>query len=90
MDVGMEPSVSVPDEWRGLVTDDDWQHLAANLSVERLGDLLAVLRACPPAARGEFVAEIRGAAGFRDRSLPLALARLLHNLETQSPEEPRR
>ena len=85
--MGSEPTVPAPEEWRGLVTDDDWQYLVANLSVERLGDLLLVLRECPPAARAGFVAEIRGAAGFRDRSLPLGLARLLHSLESPPATE---
>lgn len=90
IDVGSEPNVPAPGEWRGLVTDDDWAYLAANLSAERLGDLLGVLRECPPDVRAEFVAEIRGAAGFRDRSWPLGLARLLHNLESPPSEVPGR
>jgi len=87
IDVGSEPNELAPEEWRGLVTDDDWQYLAANLSDERLRDLLGVLRECPPDARAELVAEIRGAAGFRDRSWSLGLARLLHRLESPPSKE---
>jgi hypothetical protein len=71
----------MPPEWHGLVTDDDWQYLAANLGAERLSDLLGVLRECPPDACADVVAQIRGAAGFHDRSMSLGLARTLHDLE---------
>lgn len=72
----------MPAAWDGLVTDDDWRVLAASLSAERLEDLLVVLRECPPSTRAEIVAEIRSAASFRDRSMTLALARVLHTLES--------
>jgi hypothetical protein len=72
-----------------LVTEDDWQFLAANLSAGRLEDLLGVLRECSPATRAEVFAEIRGAASFRDRSMTLALARVMHNLESPPVRGPR-
>jgi hypothetical protein len=86
--LGSESNQPAPPAWDGLVTDDDWQFLAASLSSERLEDLLGVLRECPPAARAEVVAEIRGAASFRDRSMTLALARVMHNLESPRDRKP--
>lgn len=78
MAAGNEP---IPDDWRGVVTDEEWQVLKGSLSEDRLRDLLVALRECPPDTRTEMIAEVRGASSFRDRSVGLALARVFHDLE---------
>jgi hypothetical protein len=70
-----------PEEWNGLVSDEDWEYLSGRLSADRRHDLLGVLSECPAGLRAAFVAEIRNASGFGDRAIALAVARLMHSAE---------
>jgi hypothetical protein len=70
-----------PDEWAGLVSDEDREYLAASLSANSQRDLHGVLLECPEALRAAFVAELRQASGFGDRAIALAIARLMHSAE---------
>jgi len=70
-----------PEEWAGLVSDEDWEYLSDRLSADRRRDLRGVLAECPAGLRATCVAEIRQASGFGDRAIALAIARLMHNAE---------
>jgi hypothetical protein len=79
--------MSQPAEWEGLVSDEDWEYLSDRLSADRRRDLRGVLSECPVALRAAFVAEIRKASGFGDRSIALAIARLMDRGDLPSPSE---
>ena len=70
-----------PEQWNGLLSDEDWKYLSDRLSAERLRDLHGVLSECPAELRAACVAEIRNASGFGDRAVALAIARLMHSAE---------
>jgi hypothetical protein len=73
--------MSQPEEWEGLVSDEDWEYLSDRLSADRRRDLHGVMLECPVGLRATFVAEIRKASGFGDRAIALAIARLMHSAE---------
>ena len=70
-----------PEEWNGLVSDQDWDYLSDRLSADRRRDLHGVLSECPAGLRAACVAEIRKASGFGDRAIALAIARVMHSAE---------
>jgi anti-sigma factor RsiW len=70
-----------PEEWNGLVSDEDWDYLSDRLSADRRRDLHGFLSECPAGLRAACVAEIRKASGFGDRAIALAIARLMHSAE---------
>jgi hypothetical protein len=76
-----------PDEWAGLVSDEDREYLSTSLSADSQRDLHGVLLGCPVALRAAFVAELRQAAGFGDRAVALALARLIDSGRLSYPSE---
>lgn len=80
MDLARE-HMTQPEQWKSLVSDEDWKYLSGRLSAERRRDLYGVLSECPAELRASCVAEIRNASGFGDRAIALAIARLMHSAE---------
>jgi hypothetical protein len=76
-----------PEEWEGLVSDEDWEYLSDRLSADRRRDLHGVMLECPVGLRAAFVAEIRDASGFGDRAIALAIARLMDTADLSQRSE---